>query len=168
MTRSTRGRGGRNPKTPMSILSKLRSLLAKIGGLIQSPLLLVIRLYWGWQFVQTGKGKLLHLEKTASFFASLNIPAPKLNAIMAASTETVGGLLLLLGLFSRFASPALISVMCVAYATADREALLGAFTNPDKFLGADPFLFLFASVIIFAFGPGRISLDALLFGDKKA
>jgi putative oxidoreductase len=152
----------------MSILSKLRSLLAKIGGLIQSPLLLVIRLYWGWQFVQTGKGKLLHLEKTASFFASLNIPAPKLNAIMAASTETVGGLLLLLGLFSRFASPALISVMCVAYATADREALLGAFTNPDKFLGADPFLFLFASVIIFAFGPGRISLDALLFGDKKA
>jgi putative oxidoreductase len=168
MTKSARGRGGDNPKTPMSILSKLRSLLAKIGGLLQSPLLLVIRLYWGWQFVQTGKGKLLHLEKTASFFASLNIPAPKLNAIMAASTETVGGLLLLLGLFSRFASPALISVMCVAYATADREALLGVFTNPDKFLGADPFLFLFASVIIFAFGPGRISLDALLFGDKKA
>ena len=152
----------------MSIPSKLSALLAKVGALLQSPLLLVIRLYWGWQFLQTGKGKLMHLDRTASFFASLNIPAPKLNAIFASCTECSCGLLLLLGLFSRFASPALISVMCVAYITADSEALHGIFTNPDKFLSADPFLFLFAALIIFTFGPGKISLDALLFKDKKA
>ena len=61
---------------------------------------------------------------------------------------------LLLGLFSRFASPALITVMCVAYATADSEALQAIFTNPDKFLGADPFLFL-RRPIVFVFGPGK-------------
>ena len=30
-----------------------------------------------------GKGKLMHLEKTAGFFATLHIPMPKLNAILA-------------------------------------------------------------------------------------
>ena len=30
---------------------------------LQSPLLLAIRLYWGWQFVQDGWGKLTHLDK---------------------------------------------------------------------------------------------------------
>lgn len=152
----------------MSILSKLQSLLAKVGECLQSPLLLAIRLYWGWQFFQAGKGKLQHLDKTVSYFSSLSIPAPKLNAILASSTECSCGILLLLGLFSRFASPALITVMCVAYATADTEALHAVFTKPDKFLGADPFLFLFASVIVFAFGPGRLSLDALLFKNRKA
>jgi len=151
----------------MSILSKLRTLLAKIGEALQSPLLLVIRLYWGWQFILTGRGKLMHLDKTARFFASLNIPAPKLNAIMAASTELVGGTLLLLGLFSRFAALALIGVMCVAYGTAEKEALMAIFSNPDKFLGADPFLFLYASVLVFAFGPGKLSVDALIGREKK-
>jgi putative oxidoreductase len=56
--------------------------------------------------------------------------------------------------------------MCVAYATADKEALHAIFTNPDKFLSADPFLFLFAALIVFVFGPGKISLDALLFKKK--
>lgn len=36
---------------------------------LQSPFLLIIRLYWGWQFFLTGKGKLMNLDKTASFFA---------------------------------------------------------------------------------------------------
>jgi putative oxidoreductase len=126
----------------MSILSKIHALLVKIGRFVQCPLLLVIRLYWGWQFFITGKGKLTHLDKTASFFASLNIPMPKLNAILASSTECACGLLLLVGLFSRFASFALICVMCVALWTADHEAVVNIFSDPDKFLGTDPFLFL--------------------------
>jgi len=138
-----------------------------VGGFLQSPFLLVVRLYWGWQFFLTGRGKLLHLDRTVNFFASLNIPAPKLNAVLASCTECTGGILLLLGLFSRFVSPALIAVMCVAYATADSEALHSIFSNPDKFLGADPFLFLFAALIVFVFGPGKISLDALILRGKK-
>jgi putative oxidoreductase len=151
----------------MSILSKIHALLAKIGEILQCPVLLVIRLYWGWQFFLTGKGKLTHLDKTANFFASLNIPMPKLNAILASSTEVTCGLLLLVGLFSRFASLALIGVMCVALWTADRAAVNAIFSDPDKFLGTDPFLFLYASVLVFAFGPGKISIDALICKDKR-
>jgi putative oxidoreductase len=150
------------------MLSKLHALLGKIGSILQTPVLLIIRLYWGWQFIQTGTAKLKHLDKTAAYFQSLNIPMPKLNAIMASSTETIGGALLLVGLFSRFASLALIGVMSVALWTADREAVNAIFSDPDKFLGADPFLFLYASVLVFAFGPGRASIDALICKDKQA
>ncbi|MFZ1056686.1 MAG: DoxX family protein [Opitutaceae bacterium] len=151
----------------MKILSKLHALLATVGHLLQSPVLLVIRLFWGWHFMGTGWGKLHNLDGVTKYFASLDIPAPHLNAIMAASTELVGGTLLLLGLFSRFASAALIGVMCVAYATAEKESLHALFSNPDKFLGADPFLFLYASVLVFAFGPGRIAVDAFILKEKK-
>lgn len=146
---------------------QLRPLLAKFdaaASFLQSPLLLAIRLYWGWQFAQTGWGKLTHLDRTTGFFESLNIPMPKVNAIMAGATECGCGVLLALGLFARPASVPLIGVMAVAYWTADRDALNAIATDPDKFVTAAPFLFLLASLIVLAFGPGRLSLDALLGG----
>lgn len=156
-------RGAAAPKD-MNISSgyqKLDGLLATLGAWVQPVLLLVIRLYWGWAFFLTGKGKLLNLEKTTEFFSSLDLPWPKLNAIMAGSTECVGGLLLIVGLGSRLASGALIFTMGVAYATAHREELGQIFSDTDTFTEAAPFLFLLASVIVFAFGPGRFSVDAL-------
>lgn len=146
----------------LSILGSLENLLAKIGSWLQPVLLLVIRLYWGWQFVQTGWGKLMHLDRTAGYFATLHIPAPKLNALAAGGTECLGGALLALGLFSRFASPALIFCLLVAYYTAEHDALVAIFSDTDKFTGATPFLFLLVTVVVFAFGPGKLSIDALL------
>lgn len=145
-----------------SAFNSLETILAKLGSWLQSPLLFLIRLWWGWSFAQTGWGKLMNLEKTTNFFASLNLPAPKLNAIAAGTTECVGGVLLLLGLFSRVVSPALIFVMLVAYVTGDREALGAIISDTDKFTSAAPFLFLFAALIVFAFGPGAWSIDALV------
>lgn len=150
---------------------QLRPLLAKLdatANFLQSPLLLAIRLYWGWQFAQTGWGKLTHLDRTTGFFESLNIPLPKLNAIMAGSTECGGGILLALGLFARPVSVPLIGVMAVAYWTADRDALNAIVSDPDKFVTAAPFLFLFASLIVLVFGPGKLSLDAMLGGKSGA
>lgn len=138
-------------------------LLATIGGYFQPVLLLVLRAWWGWQFFLAGKGKLLNLEKPAAFFAELGIPAPKLNAIAAGSVECFGGALLLLGLFSRPVAVALAFTMSVAYATAHRSDVRGIFENPDGFTGAAPFLFLLTALIVFAFGPGKLSLDALFF-----
>ena len=152
----------------MKFLTKLDSILAVIGSLLQSPLLLAIRLFWGWQFFRTGKGKLMNLGRTTGYFESLHLPMPKLNAIAAGSVECFGGLLLMAGLLTRFVSPALAFTMVVAYVTADNEALRGAFAEPDKFTAAAPFLFLFASVLIFVFGPGKLSLDAWLFKKSGA
>ncbi len=54
-------------------MKKLNNLVAGLGDNLQSILLLIIRLYWGWSFFQTGKGKLMNLDRTASYFATLNI-----------------------------------------------------------------------------------------------
>ncbi len=147
-----------------------RDLLAKFDALaahLQSPLLLIIRLWWGWSFAQSGWGKFGRIDEVAAWFGdTLHIPFPKLNAIMAASTELVGGVLLALGLFARPASIPLAGTMAVAYLTAHREELLAIFSETDKFLEAAPFTFLLASVIVLAFGPGKLSLDHLLLGRK--
>lgn len=140
---------------------KLTRVLALIAGVLRPLFLLIIRLYWGWQFFLTGKGKLMNLDRTTGFFASLHIPAPKLNALLVGTTELVFGLLFLVGLGGRVVPLPLIGVLVVAYLTSEQPALHAFFSDPDKFLGADPFLFLFAAVIIFIFGPGKLSLDAL-------
>ena len=155
----------------MSIASsyaKLDRLLTTLGGWLQSPLLLLIRLWWGWSFFQTGKGKLMNLDKTAAFFESLQIPLPKINAIAVGSLECFGGLLLLVGLFSRVVSVPLMFTLVTAYVTAHTDAWNAIISDTDKFTGAKPFLFLFASLLVFVFGPGRLSLDALFFGSKNA
>lgn len=128
----------------------------------QSLMLLVIRLYWGWQFFQTGQGKLINFDRTVAFFTSLNIPLPTLNAALAGTTECVGGLLLLLGLGSRVVSLQLVAVMVVAYLTADAEALAAIFSKPDDFTSAAPFLFLLAALLVAVFGAGKWSADEVL------
>ncbi len=129
---------------------------------LQSPLLLLIRLYWGWGFFETGKGKLLHLASTANYFNELGIPWPKFNAEMAGTTECVGGLFLLLGLFSRLASIPLTCTMIVAYLTAHLDTLKTIFQSPESFTSAQAFPFLLACLIILAFGPGKFSVDWLV------
>ena len=150
---------------------QLRPLLAKFESLVswlQSPLLLGIRLYWGINFLLSGRGKFLHLQRTTDYFESLQIPAPKINAIITASTECLGGALLALGLFARPTAVPLIIMLGVAYATSEQEALHALTSDPNKFVTADPFLFLFAAVIVLAFGPGKLSLDALFFRKSAA
>lgn len=138
--------------------------LKKLGCFFQAPLLLVIRLYWGYQFAIAGYGKFLDLEKVTSFFTSLGIPFPDINAICVAGVEFGCGLLLLIGLFSRLAAIPLIVVMSVAYLTTEQaalEALFFAF-DPSLFFQATPFLFSYASLVVFCFGPGKISCDYLI------
>lgn len=134
---------------------------------LQSLLLLVIRLYWGWEFFLTGKGKLMDLAKPTEFFQSLGIPFPHAQAMLAGTTECVGGLLLLAGFCSRLISIPLTILLTVAYLTADLDKVKLIFSDPDKFLAADEFLFLFAVVLVFAFGPGKFSIDWLI-GRKVA
>ena len=137
---------------------------------LRSPFLSAVRLYWGWQFAQTGWGKLQHLDKITAFFTSLNIPAPAFNAHFVSGLEFLGGFLLIVGLGSRITALLLTGNMLVAYWTADREALFSIFSDPGKFYVADPYTFLFASLMSLVFGAGVISLDALFakWRDAKA
>ncbi len=148
-----------------SVASKVQraySLLISGGNSLQSLFLLFVRLYWGWQFCQTGWGKLHNMPHVIEFFTSLGIPAPALNAYFVSGLEFFGGILLALGLGSRLLALMFTADMLVAYVTADRAALTSIFSKPDDFIAATPFAFLMASLIILSFGPGRFSLDYLI------
>jgi putative oxidoreductase len=146
----------------MKILEKCYRLFVCAANFLQCPFLLAIRLYWGWQFFQTGWGKLQNIQHVTQFFQSLNIPLPAANAWLVSIVECFGGLLLMAGLGSRLVAFALAFDMVIAYATADSDALKSIFSDSDKFVQAAPFPFLMMTLIVLAFGPGKISLDWLI------
>jgi len=92
-------------------------------------------------------------------------------APFVACVEFFGGLLLLLGLFSRLTGLVLTGNMVVAFLTADREAFFSVFSDPGKFYAAAPYTFLFASLLVLIFGPGMFALDTWLrrcYGSPEA
>jgi putative oxidoreductase len=143
-------------------LKKLYNLFFYYVAFGQSPFLLFVRLYWGYQLIQSGWGKLHHLDKVTEFFTSLNLPMPAQTAVAISCLEFFGGIFLAIGLLSRLTSLALTINLIVAYITADREALFSIFSDPDKFYAAAPYTFLVASVIVLLFGPGKFAVDTLL------
>ena len=148
--------------TVFSLFLRAQKLVGGIASRFQSPFLLAVRLYWGWQFAQSGWGKLHRLDQVTDFFVSLNIPMPHANAVFISNLEFFGGILLILGLASRLMGLVLTGNMLVAYITADREALTSVFSDPGKFYAADPYTFLFASVLVLIFGAGFFSIDTIL------
>ena len=145
-----------------TLIANAFTLFSRLSSKLQSPFLLAVRLYWGWQFTQSGWGKLHRLDGVTEFFTSLNIPFPHANAILVSNLEFFGGMLLILGLASRLTGLVLTGNMLVAYITADREALGSIFSDPGKFYAADPYTFLFASVLMLIFGAGLFSTDVIL------
>lgn len=138
--------------------------LAAFGRWLQSPVLLFIRLAWGFQLAESGWGHLTHIEKTVQFFASLHIAHPLAAVCVSASVELLGGALLILGLCVRIIALPLLFNFAVAYATAGRNEIVELLhlRNPDDFINDSAFPFLVTALIMLAFGAGRISLDALL------
>src|ERR1700731_3457325 len=143
-------------------LTKLYNLFFYYIAFGQSPFLLFVRLYWGYQLIQSGWGKLHHLDKVTDFFTSLGLPMPAQTAVAISCLEFFGGIFLAIGLLSRLTSFALPITLLVACLTADREAFFSIFSAPDKFYAAAPYTFLVASVIVFLFGPGKIAVDTAL------
>lgn len=131
---------------------------------LQSPLLLAIRLYWGFQFAQDGWGKLTHLDKVTEFFASLSLPAPHMTALLVATVEFVGGIVFAIGLLSRLTSLVLFVNMTMAYLSVpdDRVNFSHILSKPDDFYGATPYTYWFAALLILILGPGKIAVDTLI------
>jgi putative oxidoreductase len=149
-----------------SLIKRIETLYAwfcKAANSLQSPFLLVLRLYWGWQFLESGIDHLRNMSSFVTFMSSHGVPAPSLNAHFVASLEAVGGILLALGLASRLIAIPLTINMIVAYVVGDWDNLTAIFTDhAEDFYKALPFSFLLVSLIILIFGPGRFSLDHLI------
>lgn len=128
----------------------------------QSAFLLILRLYWGWQLMVSGWNKFANFTSTVRYFEGLGLPAAEINASLAGVAELGGGLLLLIGLLSRPAAAVLTINFIIAYIFGHPDAARALFSQPAEFIDAPAFTYLFVSILVLLFGPGRISIDAWL------
>ncbi|HKT28659.1 DoxX family protein [Dyella sp.] len=119
---------------------------------------LVIRLVFGYFWLETGIGKVQNLDGFTQRFIGWGIPHPAFNAALSAWTELLGGLLLMLGLFTRLVSIPMIINMIVALALVVSSRLMGL----DDYVEADEVLYITIFFWFLIAGPGKISLDTLI------
>ncbi|HYP99914.1 MAG TPA: DoxX family protein [Polyangiaceae bacterium] len=125
---------------------------------------LVGRITLGVLFVSTGWGKVHNLAKVTAYFNELGIPFAGIQAPMVSFIELIGGALLVIGLASRVAALPLMGSMAVAILTAQRENVHGL---PDLF-GLVEWTYFALLLWVAIAGPGKVSLDHVLFGRKPA
>jgi putative oxidoreductase len=120
----------------------------------------VLRVIAAFLFMQHGAQKLY------GFLAAQPGPAPEFFSTMwiAGVLELFGGLLLLLGLFTRPVALILSGLMAVAYFMAHAPQGFWALQNRGELAALYSFLFLYISVV----GGGAWSLDRLLWRNKPS
>ncbi|MEX2230607.1 MAG: DoxX family protein [Cyclobacteriaceae bacterium] len=130
--------------------------------------LLLARLWLGRTMIDGGQSilRFFSSQELRDFFESwfgneLGFPAPLVMAFLAKGTEFVGGILVLLGLFTRISAFLLAIVMLVATLTANLDYdLTESFIRQDGVVTISCFLF---ALLLVLSGAGRYSCDALLF-----
>ena len=129
----------------------------------QSVSLLLARLAVAYGFYEPAMQKWSDISSVATWFGTLGIPFPTLNAYMAASTELLGVVLLTLGLFTRIISIPLMVVMLVAITTVHLAHGFSAGDNGFEI----PLYYLLFLALFASLGAGKFSLDHLLFGEEQ-
>ncbi len=123
---------------------------------------LIIRVGLAVVFIYHGYGKVFaggH-EGIAQLMASKGAPFPEVLGWMAGLTEFFGGILVLIGLLSRFWALGLGFVMVVAIQTVHGPNGFDIRNSGYEYC----FTLLVMSLSIFLGGPGVFSVDKLLFG----
>jgi putative oxidoreductase len=116
---------------------------------------LAVRIVVGVVFTQTGWQKLNALPRMIQNFRDWGIPAPEILTPLASGIEFVGGLLLLVGLLTRFAAVPLMIVMVVAIVSAK----LGEIDSIVTLLGFEEVSYFVMFAWLAIAGPGPVSLD---------
>jgi putative oxidoreductase len=116
---------------------------------------LLVRLFVGYFFMETGWGKLHNLDGFAQRFAGWGIPYPYFNAALSASTEFIGGWLTIIGLGTRLISIPMIINMLVAILKVNLKRV----SSIDDFVELDEPLYALAYLWLLLSGPGWVSVD---------
>jgi putative oxidoreductase len=142
---------------PQFIVSGCQTLLNSFSR-IQWLAPLTVRLFFGYFWAETGWAKLHNLDGATQRFVDWGIPNAAFNATLSAGTEFVGGLFLLLGLFTRLTAAAMLFNMIVAIALV---AIKNVQTF-DDFVELDEFTYILIFFWFIIAGPGKASLDTLI------
>jgi putative oxidoreductase len=119
---------------------------------------LIMRLIVGYTFMQAGWGKLNNLAQVTENFAGWGIPFPTILTPFVSAVEFFGGILLILGLFTRIPAAMLAVVMVVAV----KSAKWGDVDSLQTLLGFEEATYFAAFMWLAIAGPGAASLDRLL------
>lgn len=140
------------------MISKINDLAATVLDNFQSLFLLLARLTIAYGFFEPAINKWKSIEDTAAWFASMGIPFPTLNVYMVATFESLGVVLLALGLFTRLISLPLIGTMVVAIITVH---FANGFSSGDNGFEIPLYYLLFLGIFA-SFGAGKLSIDNFL------
>ena len=116
---------------------------------------LAVRITVGVVFMGTGWTKLHNLPAITKNFTALGIPAPEIITPFVSGVEFVGGILLLVGLLTRFAAVPLMVVMVVAIISAK----LNDIDSLETLLGFEEVSYFVMFAWLAIAGPGPVSLD---------
>lgn len=119
---------------------------------------LVVRLFFGYFWLETGWAKLHNLAAFTERFIGWGIPFPAFSAALSAGTEFVAGGLIMIGLLTRLAAIPLIINMVVAIAVVVIKNV-GSF---DDFVELDEFTYILIFFWLLMAGPGKVSIDTLI------
>jgi putative oxidoreductase len=119
---------------------------------------LVVRLFFGYFWLETGWAKLHNLDQFTARFVDWQIPFPAFSAALSAGMEFVGGGLIMLGLLTRLTAIPMIFNMAVAIALV----VIKNVQSFDDFVELDEFIYILIFFWLLMAGPGKISVDALI------
>jgi len=119
---------------------------------------LVVRLFFGYFWLETGWAKLHNLAVFTERFISWGIPFPAFSAALSAGTEFIGGGLIMIGLLTRLTAIPMIINMVVAIAMVVIKNV-GSF---DDFVELDEFVYILIFFWLLMAGPGKVSVDTLI------
>lgn len=138
----------------IGVCKNIESLTSSLKDL---PLLL-IRLTLAYGFYTPAMNKWQDIGAIASWFEGMGYPLPKLNAYLAAGTETLGFILLTIGFATRIISIPLIIVMLVAIFTVHIGNGFEAGSNGFEI----PFYYLIMLITLLIYGPGKYGLEGII------
>jgi putative oxidoreductase len=143
----------------MNFIVELLILLpARIASYFSWAGPLIMRLIVGYVFMLSGWGKLNDLPQIIQNFTEWGIPFPKIVTPFVSGVEFFGGIMLLLGLFTRIPAAMLAVVMLVAIKSAKWESV----DSLETLLGFEEATYFAAFMWLAISGPGAASLDRLL------
>src|SRR5882672_3181255 len=140
------------------IVNLLILLPARIASYFSWAGPLLMRLIVGYTFMLTGWGKLTNLAQVTENFVGWGIPFPKILTPFVSGVECFGGVMLILGLFTRIPAAMLAVVMLVAIKSAKWENV----DSLETLLGFEEASYFAAFLWLAIAGPGAVSLDRLL------
>ena len=134
----------------------MNNLILKQKDKFQDYALLLLRLFMGTTFIIYAIKKIQNFDNYVALFSDkLDLPLPLLNLYLVIGIEGIGGLLLVLGIFTRLVSIPLTITMITAFFLVN----LGNGYAASNFGVEVPLAYISILFVLFSFGAGKFSFD---------